>query len=232
MKPTWKECLRQLTPPILWRFLRFIYLKCRLLLPQTKAEQRRSQVAEAYDEFYRRSDSDLQLHYTLSRYYYLWCVVADRITRADCRSLLEIGCGAGQLAAMFRDKGIKKYQGFDFSRPAIDIAKINCPQFNFWVADVYDTDIFETCDYDTVVCTEVLEHLERDLDVLKRVRQGTKVIFTVPNFPDPLHERHFSNSFEIEQRYGILFDQLHIDSFLADKNGTVFYLCEGVKRAN
>ena len=53
--------------------------------------------ADWYDEIYRQPH-DYQAHYTQSRYYFLWSVIADRLIRSGVRRVLELGCGTGQFA--------------------------------------------------------------------------------------------------------------------------------------
>jgi hypothetical protein len=53
--------------------------------------------AEWYDASFERG-RHWRRHYTESPYYFIWTVIADRVLRAGGRSILEIGCGSGQLA--------------------------------------------------------------------------------------------------------------------------------------
>lgn len=54
------------------------------------------------------------------------------------------------------------------------------------------------------MCTEVLEHLERDLDAIALWKSGTKLILSVPNFDFTTHVRHFLHERDVETRYGDL----------------------------
>ncbi len=58
--------------------------------------------------------------------------------------------------------------------------------------------------YDTIVCLEVLEHIERDLDVIANWKSGCECICSVPNFDYPTHVRWFRHEAEIVSRYGHL----------------------------
>lgn len=112
---------------------------------------------EWYDESLENS-AHRWCHYSASNYYFLWSVIADRVVRANVESLLDIGCGSGQLACLLRDKGITRYYGFDFSPKRIELAKQVCSEFEFSVQDAFKTDTFTRIDYDAVICTEFLEH--------------------------------------------------------------------------
>ena len=106
-------------------------------------------------------------------------------------------------------------------------AKLVCPEFSFSVEDAFETDLFETFTYDCALSTEFLEHVEGDLEVLKRIKPGTKFFGTVPNFPYISHVRHFNDATQVEARYNQCFDQLQIETILANDRGTEFFLIEG-----
>ena len=169
-------------------------------------------------------------HYTESSYYFLWSVLADRMMHSQARSVLDIGCGTGQVAALLRDKGLERYHGFDFSQKRIELARQTCPEYAFSHADAFQTDLFQSFDYDTVICMEFLEHVERDTDVLERIRPGSRFYGSVPNFPNIAHVRHFQTPKEVHTRYAPFFDDLQVDAFLRDTKGITFFLMEGTKK--
>jgi SAM-dependent methyltransferase len=140
-----------------------------------------------YDRRYREKASK-RLPYHLQPYYGLWTVIADRVRH---RAVLEVGCGPGHLAALLADQGVRPYVGFDFSPAAIDLAKTQRPDLDFRVADAFTTDLFRTAQYDTIICTEVLEHIERDRELIARWPSGIRCLCSVPDFPGKAHVRHF-----------------------------------------
>jgi 2-polyprenyl-3-methyl-5-hydroxy-6-metoxy-1,4-benzoquinol methylase len=60
--------------------------------------------------------------------------------------------------------------GFDFSVQRIEWARATVSEVRFDIADVYTTDLLESVPYNTVVCTEFLEHVKGDVEVLRQVR--------------------------------------------------------------
>lgn len=72
-------------------------------------------------------------------------------------SVLEIGCGTGQLAQAIRDAlpGMG-YCGFDFSEVAIQIARSRSPNMRFEIHDALMTDLYRSHDYDLVISTEFI----------------------------------------------------------------------------
>jgi len=186
--------------------------------------------AEWYDRAFEEAD-DYSAHYTRSPYYISWTVIVDRIRRAKVKSVLEVACGPGQLACALRDVGLlERYCGFDFSEKRVAAARTACPEFAFEVADAFTTPLFNTVPYDAVLATEFLEHVTDDLQVLKRIRAGTRFIGTVPNYPYVSHVRHFLDEASVRERYAPFFHEFTVSSIVRDLQGHVLFLIEGVKR--
>jgi len=100
----------------------------------------------------------------------------------------------------------------------------------FEVSDAYSTDLFETFDYDTVIATEFLEHVEDDLRVICSIRTGARFIATVPNFPYVSHVRHFGDATDVAARYSDKFTSFSVDAIPANDKGKTFFLIEGTRR--
>lgn len=229
-----KQVLRDITPPALWRAASRLHRTVLGSSPSDQSGGNRSsakgveQPAEYYDRTFANRDHWKQ-HYTKSHYYPLWTVVADRIRHLGANRILDIGCGPGQVACLLRDIGVEDYKGLDFSSARVEGARRVCPQFEFRCADVFTDDLLETYDYDCVLTMEFLEHVERELDVLNRVRSGTTVVATVPNFGDAAHVRHFDDVGQVQERYGPVFRELDVTPILANERGITYYLMQGTR---
>ena len=231
MNAGFRRCLTELMPPLALRCGRAAVRRLRALsglrpahtygTPESAAEE---------DEEYRARRDFFQAHYTESPYYFLWCVVADRLVRQPRSPVLEIGCGAGQFARLLHDKRIEDYIGIDFSKEAIGIAQSFCPTYTFLLLGVCETDALLALDYQTVVALEVVEHLPEDVELLRRIRPGTRVLASVPSFPSISHIRYFSGCGEVACRYAALFDDFRADSLPLPGNTARFFLFEGIRR--
>ena len=222
-----KRLLRDLAPPAVWRGLS--RLRHRAGGAGGGAFARGvEQPPEYYDHAFHKSD-DWKLHYTRSRYYPLWTVVADRVRRAGARRVVDIGCGPGQVACLLRDTGVPQYTGLDFSPARVQQARTVCPEFEFVAVDVFASDLLESAEYDMVLTMEFLEHVDRDLDVLRRIRPGTPVLATVPNFPGTAHVRHFTTAAEVAERYGQVLSDVDVYTILADPQGKTYFLLHGTR---
>ena len=146
------------------------------------------------------------LPYWRSPYYLLFRPILKELSSRNVKSVLEVGCGNGALAHMILEKTKIQYKGFDFSplavRGAID--RTGYPEA-FYVADATEPSSY-TKDYDCIICVEVLEHIETDIEVMRYWRKGCKCICSVPNFDSRTHVRYFQNEEQIRERYGQLLE--------------------------
>ena len=149
-------------------------------------------------------DVGYKMHYKDSFYYVHWTQILKFLKNQQNLSILEIGCGTGQLAHYLSDEGFKNYRGFDFSAIAIEFANRTVSS-DFFVGDALDAKNYHH-KYDVVICTEVLEHIKDDKQVLRNIATGAKIIFSVPNFDEQSHVRWFTSEREIKTRYFKLID--------------------------
>jgi SAM-dependent methyltransferase len=179
-----------------------------------------------YDTVYQHSQK-YRLGYQDTAYWPVWQKILERLATFGKPSILEIGCGPGQLAAAIRDRvGASAYLGIDFSATAIEMARRNVPNFRFVVGDALDAPDLDGFAYDLVICTEVLEHIKRDRDVIRRWRPGATVIATVPSYDAASHVRYFRDINEVSERYALLIDDLSIERIAIGRQSYI-YLMQG-----
>lgn len=160
--------------------------------------------ASYYDANYATSDYQKPAHD--SPWTPLWRAVLAEIPNSAC--VLDIGCGGGHLAALWKEEGRRGvWVGVDFSRTRIDAAharKIHRARF-------YCRDIFSWLkvkrswtaeDYDVFVLCEFLEHIDADIRLLESLPKDRLVVLTVPDFDSDAHVRHFASAEEVRERYG------------------------------
>ncbi len=96
-----------------------------------------------------------------------------------------------------------EYRGFDFSQIAVKNAAQRLGKSGVvFVGNALEPEAYSSYDYDCIVCTEVLEHIEQDISAVKLWKPGTFCICTVPNFDYSTHVRFFQNEKEVRERYG------------------------------
>lgn len=159
--------------------------------------------AETYDRQFSETDES-ERHYRLSIYHRLYRRVCRRLEVVPSQRILEVGCGTGAFAHCLLETLSRHYRGFDFSEVGVRTARARTGCHDcFFVGDARRADSYGQ-PYDTIVCLEVLEHIERDLDVIANWKPGCACICSVPNFDYPTHVRWFRQEADIVSRYGHL----------------------------
>lgn len=161
--------------------------------------------AAYYDEMYLHN-AEYKKHYKDSFYLPLWEAAAELIGYEEC--ILELGCGVGQFAQFLLDnfdrflKGKSDgcdYIGIDFSGEAIARAR-KTSRLTFKQEDINLIDFKEYSWIHAVVILETLEHLEDDLELLRKIKEK-RIIITVPEFDDPAHVRFFPTQDDVINYY-------------------------------
>jgi len=219
-----KKIVKELSPPILLTAVKAL---------ASRTRRGGAPPGERGPAWYDRSFSRIiegHKHYTEAGHHFLWSVLADRLARDGVRSVLDIGCGPGQLAVLLRDQGIPRYCGIDFSEERLRWARKTCPGFSFVTADAFQTDLLAKFPYDAVVCAEFLNHVQEDLDLVRRIRKGARFYGIVANSPFASHVRVFRSADEVRARYSDLFEDFRVSQFMADRTGKAYFVFEGVRR--
>lgn len=132
--------------------------------------------------------------------------------------IIDIGCGTGHLLKNLYDRLHHNYNlqlfGVDFASSALNIARKTLPQAQFIVTDIYNPGL-NLQQFDIVLCTEVLEHLEFPESALQHLvaicKLNGQVIITVPNGPEDTWEGHI-NHWDIKQFQDFVSKQANIQS--------------------
>ena len=105
---------------------------------------------------------------------------------SDGAAVVDIGCGVGDLLTEIRKRkpGVA-VSGLDFSQKAVEAAATAFPEGSF-VQHVIDRTLpYATAQFDVVLCTDVLEHLDRPkaiaAELVRICRPGGLVAIVVPD---------------------------------------------------
>jgi SAM-dependent methyltransferase len=147
--------------------------------------------AESY-EYLTRKEADMAFKrraWTI----FEWLGPTDGLTILDC------GCGRGFYLKMLRHLGTAWLFGIDLELPYLRKARRNTadlPAVLVANSSIYELPFPDTT-FDAVILSEILEHVDRDVDALREVRRvlkpGGLALITVPhaNYPfwwDPLNK--------------------------------------------
>ena len=115
--------------------------------------------------------------------YYI--VLLDTAKELKPISVLDAGCGEGFTLSRLEEKNIgKDLEGIDFLATAIKLGGKLHPKLKLKQGNIYKLP-YKDNQFDLVLCTEVLEHLDDPEKALKEIKRVTKkyAILSVPNEP-------------------------------------------------
>ncbi len=141
---------------------------------------------ELYDAFYK-DEAALKEYYSDSRRTTFYSMLNDFFIKEKVdftqKKILDAGCGIGFLLNRIQQNHRPlKLSGSDFSQKAVDFSKTQFQNIDFFRHDL-NYPILEK--YDIIICTEVLEHLQKPhiavKNMLDALEVGGTLILTVPN---------------------------------------------------
>lgn len=167
------------------------------------------QVPATYDEMFKDGGylGVFDLPYKRSPYYPMFKDVRASLQKNKAQRVLEVGCGTGTMAHMLFESTQLSYRGFDFSQIAVEKARERTGRIDvFSVGDATAAATYANLEYDSVICTEVLEHIEDDLLAMSLWAPGALCVCSVPNYDADNHVRYFRTAEDVASRYGKLLD--------------------------
>jgi SAM-dependent methyltransferase len=173
----------------------------------TAANVTRRNTRSAYRRLY--GDAQLLAEYRTDERLALYDRVADLAAELEPMSVVDVGCGSGDLLRRIVDRlDAVDALGIDYADTAVEVARRLVPEADFVTADI---DTYESSRaFELVVCTEVLEHLKRPdagRDLLGRlVAPGGSILVTVPDGAADDWEGHesFWSADELVEFLGVL----------------------------
>lgn len=100
-------------------------------------------------------------------------------------SILDVGCGEGFTLNRLKEKGIgKELEGIEYLKTAIELGHKMYPDIKIKQGNIYQLP-YKDNSFDLVLCTEVLEHLDKPQEGLKELVRVSKkyLVLSVPNEP-------------------------------------------------
>lgn len=125
--------------------------------------------------------------------------VSDTAIRIGFESLLDVGCGDGRFLFELRQKVPgKQLMGIDYSKRAIDFARLMGHEVDWICGDIRNKNILDQ-NFDIVTLIDTLEHIkpEEIKDFLKGIDNNLgdngNLIITVPSKNLPLNKKHYQH---------------------------------------
>jgi peptidoglycan/xylan/chitin deacetylase (PgdA/CDA1 family)/glycosyltransferase involved in cell wall biosynthesis len=159
-------------------------------------------------------------------------VIVDFLAPDQPKNIFEFACAGGFLAKALLDgiPGIDRYTCSNYSQRAVAYSErqlvgySNC-NVKLVNADVVRSPDFENAnldEYDTIITTS-FEHIEYDLELIRRLPPNSRFIFCVAGFDDPEHFRLFTSAAQIRERYSALLSISRIEPLGSSDRK---YVCE------
>lgn len=101
------------------------------------------------------------------------------------KSILDVGAGEGFTLNKLEEGGIGEHlEGIEYMGEAIELGKKLYPDFKIKKGDIYKLPYKDNY-FDVIICTEVLEHLDKPVQGLNELKRVSKryLLLSVPNEP-------------------------------------------------
>jgi ubiquinone/menaquinone biosynthesis C-methylase UbiE len=138
-------------------------------------------------------------------------------------SVLDLGCHEGDLSFIIAQKA-KQVVGIDYNKNAIELAQKNYKKDNL---KFYNREAFEflnenTTQFDTLILSHILEHLDDPKDFLMRFKGFFKKIYIeVPDF-----DRYYLNHYRKDLHLDLIYSDIdHISEFDRDELRSLLEEC-------
>jgi tetratricopeptide (TPR) repeat protein len=189
--------------------------------------------ADFYNSVYQSSEKYKKKPELIEYYYEVWCEGINLIKNhvSQPKNIIDLGCGPGHFASLLASNldTLDKYEGYDFSDTAINMAQsLVCQddRFNFYEQNLREFNFPKEKNL-VVTMYEFLEHISFDLELISKIPPGTWTVFSVPSYDSAGHVRWFDSLQEVKNRYERLIKIESVYTCKVKKNK--IYLCMGRK---
>lgn len=182
---------------------------------------------EYYDSVYRCPKSVYTFPPELIEgYFELWSAAARSVDHKS--TITDIGCGPGHFARVLRAEGhVAQYQGVDFSKVAINIARSeSMPKCSFVCASALEP----LPKSQTYTALEVLEHIDKDEEIVAAIPLGARFLFSLPNFLCKGHVRCFTDIEEVKARFDHLLSNISLIATIQLRENHKIFLCDSTRK--
>jgi 2-polyprenyl-3-methyl-5-hydroxy-6-metoxy-1,4-benzoquinol methylase len=188
---------------------------------------------EFYDSVYEKGGFEklyLKEAKEIKSYYPTWKYSYDYIIEKGIKNIIDLGCGPGHFASLFKNGDDVSYTGYDFSVVAIEQAikrNKNVKNMSFKVQNLNEIKIDKKHNFYTSF--EFLEHISFDREILGKLQTNDNILFSVPNYDSRGHVRHYKSFNEIVDRYKDLLE-INLVHEIKISGTSKIYLCHGVRK--
>lgn len=104
----------------------------------------------------------------------------------DARSLLEVGCGTGDMCEAFRSTyNLSSILGIDLAQNAVTVAKDRFPEVSFAQFDILNQDVSTLGKFDIIISSNTLEHFFDPYPIINNLLQFCKCFIIIVPYNQP-----------------------------------------------
>lgn len=141
---------------------------------------------------------------------YITAAVLSALGQMGAKRVLDVGCGNGRLTRLIHESGFM-VEGCDVSAEGVAIARARYPAIQFHNLGVYDEP--PPGEFDTVVATEVIEHLYLPRALLQFARRAAPALILTAPYHGYLKNMALSVTGKWDDHFQPLADGGHIKFF-------------------
>ena len=196
------------------------------------------ELTELYSESYysswahdKNASADELPYWELKRKYFKRLLIGSGRSFTKNERALDIGCATGASLSVFSDLGLLPY-GVDINPFAIEASKKNVPNARLYTGD-FKMHPIELNDFSVVLMTDVLEHVEDPLELLKEVFESMSpdgcLILVTPDITSISRKVMRGKWPHYKPEHLFLFGERGIRKILSDAGFTVYATRPSVK---
>lgn len=139
-------------------------------------------------------------------------------------TVLDLGCNLGDISFMMAEKA-KEVVGIDYDQTAIEKAKATyqLPNLQFYHREAYDYLMENPRQFDTLILSHILEHLDNPEEFLQKFKGFFKKIYI--ELPD--YDRTYLNQYRKDAGLSLIYtDDDHISEFDRDELDALLQKCQ------
>ena len=195
----------------------------------TVSDKRLSQDSAYYEDFH----TEEELHrYNEGLYAARNRIVLDHLSSMlpEQSHVLDLAAGSWYIAyRLLKDDRVASYTWNDFNPKLVKLVKRRLSDRRFYV-DPFDADDSECSldEFNVFICIS-LEHIEKDLEIISKLKPGTIISICSPNFDCDGHVRHFESIQDFKSRYETAMSIEQESIFKHGDSGRLKYVITGVK---
>lgn len=185
-------------------------------------QERQEKVSNYYESYYKFLNPNFNLEWYTSL---IWNDFGSSFSEQKDISILDIGCGTGQLLKVLETKGYTNLTGVELDKGQYEAAKEYIPKAKLFNDDLLNFFKKSTEKFDMILMIDVIEHMSKNevVEILSQIREhlkpGGTFIIRTPNADSTLIAPRFRY---IDFTHNFILNQESMGTILREASFKVF----------